>query len=1448
MRAVLLTAVLLISLFTGAVTMAATLAAEGMMLEVDDQLRVTGLEVSGARLPMQAAPMVSLAPVETGQYVDATVTGGTAQAGVNLNFVAAQAQGTLTISPKGPALHFAFDLKGADLPARGMLLRFAFPVDATGWQWYSDMQTSSPIQAGKLYENVVPLRAYADLPEWKDKPALRMGYSNRNFCTVIAGPQALCLSVPLDRPCIFRTDYDATGKRLEILYDFALSPDTRQPNQASFAFDLYPCDPQWGMRSALARYYEMYPEMFKVYVPQQGQWMAFNRLSEIDNANEFWFGLQEGAPEPEYDDKIDVMSTIYYTHAGMPANLPAPYDPEKDPLPPYEDQVAAVNQAFQRTTGQAGLYDRVGTRKPDGRLAVEKWSVYGHLLAQFNLDPELPWGDYLIRNTITRTESIKRTRNGDLDGFYYDGLSAGLNYNTQHFKTHDAPVLWDPVNKKPYLNNFFSSVEFARGTAELLRPRGQITMMNGALGDSFYVCPWLDVLGAETGLIIPRESFNYIRTVIHHKPFMTLLKGNYEKSIARPQMELFMKRCLAYGVFPGFFDWPPSGLGPGGQYWNHPRYYERDRDLFRRYEPLCRSLALAGWEPVTFARSSDPGVYVERFGPDQNGVAWLTLLNEEAKPHSTTLTIDAAGLGLDAKAIRARDLVSGKALPLQSQGKGLVASLEVPPDGVLAIQLATPAATAKWHLDQSLELLDRGTKMRQADAGKGPQAVHWRPLSQGYDREIVDGKTNLVFKAGGRSLGARQWAMLFQSAPGAVKLQARVAADKLAANGDAKIRCRLAWVTPSYTHYETQDFALPDGTYDWKDVEFEINSPQALRSIEVTPLIGSKATGTIKLARLSLSDASREYLIDPEFTQWYEPLPTAMLPQIDQGIGALRQALLSLGQQTDQLSAKSARDALASLSKTSAELRRSILTQKAENGCRRVLRDLQSLQEHVDQVTLASYNLSAPSVEGPVAAAPGDVVTLKVVAPEVAATPMRVELASDTLKVNPSATGGTVTIPATAQPGDSFTVSGRLYLGQPGQEISVSFAHNLTVQAPLELTLKSEGMDPQTGAARLRATVRNNRVRPVTAQLQMAAPAGWEAEAPAALEIAAGGEATRDLRLTPTGATAAGSLEVTASVTAGKDLAQARQVLLYIPPEANLLRNPSFESKLQNWSATGVSVTVDEEDARSGKASLLITNAARSDSQVSQTVTLNQKMPCPILLQASSKSESVEGTPGKGYSLYVDIYYMDGTPLYGTTFDFKTGTTDWQLGELYIEPTKPIRNVNVYLLLRGKSGKARFDDIALMEDPRRKGNVARQAKVTVDSSFNGYDASPINDGVISAEGLHWTKEAWASADDGKEHFVEVQFPAPVTVGRAMIYWSLDAGVPRTSQEVRLQAWREGAWQALSTARSTRPTPQTEIKLDQPVTADRFRLLQPAGQGPLNRTGLMWVRELELMEK
>jgi hypothetical protein len=160
--------------------------------------------------------------------------------------------------------------------------------------------------------------------------------------------------------------------------------------------------------------------------------------------------------------------------------------------------------------------------------------------------------------------------------------------------------------------------------------------------------------------------------------------------------------------------------------------------------------------------------------------------------------------------------------------------------------------------------------------------------------------------------------------------------------------------------------------------------------------------------------------------------------------------------------------------------------------------------------------------------------------------------------------------------------------------------------------------------------------------------------------------------------------------------------MLYIPKEANLLRNPGFEEGAADWAISGGTSAVDQSVARSGKASLRLENSSETNSQASQTVTLNQKTPCPILVQACSMAKNVSGGPAKGYSLYVDIYYTDGTPLYGRTYDFQTGAGDWQVGELYIEPSKPIRNVNIYLLLRGKAGKAYFDDVALAEDPRHR--------------------------------------------------------------------------------------------------------------------------------------------------
>ena len=73
-----------------------------------------------------------------------------------------------------------------------------------------------------------------------------------------------------------------------------------------------------------------------------------------------------------------------------------------------------------------------------------------------------------------------------------------------------------------------------------------------------------------------------------------------------------MKRSLAYGMFPGYF----SADASTGHYFTRPELYDRDRELFKKYMPLCKKVAEAGWQPITFATTDNEKVYVERFGND----------------------------------------------------------------------------------------------------------------------------------------------------------------------------------------------------------------------------------------------------------------------------------------------------------------------------------------------------------------------------------------------------------------------------------------------------------------------------------------------------------------------------------------------------------------------------------------------------------------------------------------------------------------------------------------------------------------------------------------------------------------------------------------------------------------------------------------------------------------
>ncbi|OHB80925.1 MAG: hypothetical protein A2V98_26400 [Planctomycetes bacterium RBG_16_64_12] len=164
------------------------------------------------------------------------------------------------------------------------------------------------------------------------------------------------------------------------------------------------------------------------------------------------------------------------------------------------------------------------------------------------------------------------------------------------------------------------------------------------------------------------------------------------------------------------------------------------------------------------------------------------------------------------------------------------------------------------------------------------------------------------------------------------------------------------------------------------------------------------------------------------------------------------------------------------------------------------------------------------------------------------------------------------------------------------------------------------------------------------------------------------------------------------------------QAVLFMPGSLNLLKDPGFEGEsVSAWGKSEGGYQIDASQFHGGKQSLKLHNSSPTDrSGAVQSIALNQKAPGAIFVRAHAKAEGVSGHADSSFSVYVDIYYTDGTPLYGQTINWQTGSTGWQHGEMTIEPAKPIRNVNVYLLLRGHGGTAWFDDILVAEAPQHR--------------------------------------------------------------------------------------------------------------------------------------------------
>jgi hypothetical protein len=243
-----------------------------------------------------------------------------------------------------------------------------------------------------------------------------------------------------------------------------------------------------------------------------------------------------------------------------------------------------------------------------------------------------------------------------LDGEYIDSsegyVTKELDYRRDHFAAATTPLTFDARTGQPALFRGLIAFEYAQAIARDVHGLGKLMMANATP----HRLPWLtscfDVLGTETNWNYQNqwhpmeiEEMFYRRALCKGKPYCFLMNSDFS-AFTHEMTEKFMKRSLAFGMFPGFF----SADASTGHYFTNPELYERDRELFKKYVPLCKRVSEAGWEPIPKITSNIPAIVIERFGEDLH-----TIFNPTAENVSFALM-----LSDDSRKAKFENLVTGE--------------------------------------------------------------------------------------------------------------------------------------------------------------------------------------------------------------------------------------------------------------------------------------------------------------------------------------------------------------------------------------------------------------------------------------------------------------------------------------------------------------------------------------------------------------------------------------------------------------------------------------------------------------------------------------------------------------------------------------------------------------------------------------------------------------------
>jgi len=592
-------------------------------------------------------------------------------------------------------------------------VEFVLPlVPGEGWLWDQDLEHSQPIEPEKSYGNWSRLGAGNDIP-----------VNKLPFSAVAAGNVGVSLAVPMHSPRVFRTSFEPYG--YTVAFDLALTQDTKKfPGKADVRFIVYRNDAtstpnQGALRSAAQRYYDFFPELYLKRVTNEGSWGHFvHALTTVpglvqDFAAVFTGTGQVTLTEEQYRvveaNDMNVAKHrepwawwhLVYYREGYRTDDPSPWHDYFLPLPegtgrprqpaledelkliahqataPAEvkdgnDQIPGPVSEVARAARRCFIHDRDGNPV---RINWHRWSQGWHSQFPLNVDPDIPRPN---REDCARKYQFQNMATWDdpdvyhVNGVSWDSLTNWTGFRIEDFRREnfqyvDVPLTFDRKTGRPVAIKGFHDFEMARTWAEEIRARGKFIRANTDLQPWLFCGQFIELMGIERSADRVRETeMSLIRALCYRKP----------ASYYRPVSEKGMRKCLFYGIHPG-----------GLQVLGSPERAERARPLFKKYAPLIRTIAQAGWQPVTGAEDRARIAKVERWG-DPEDVTYFTVRTVGDQGGTVQLAIHLPTLGLTDAKLTATELVEGRRVTSMRDGSTLIVSLFIEAGETLLVRLS----------------------------------------------------------------------------------------------------------------------------------------------------------------------------------------------------------------------------------------------------------------------------------------------------------------------------------------------------------------------------------------------------------------------------------------------------------------------------------------------------------------------------------------------------------------------------------------------------------------------------------------------------------------------------------------------------------------------------------------------------------------------------------------